>query len=1243
MKTKKFTSLLISFVMILGLSVTSYAQIEDAITAYINVTQYGEIVKDKNGNELVLAPLELSGKESYTLDNAFETLHTDYYDGSNGYASQTGEYGLYITKFWGDESGNFGYQVNGGEEFVTGLAHEIKNGDIIDAVIYKNTYPDTESYAKFDKYKTDAYVGKPLELTLKRAGYDESWNMVFSDCEGAAVTVDGTDTDYITDENGKVILTFDTLGTYTVSAKKFKTAENVPDITAPICVVTVKDIPDTSITVPTDATLFVGAKEKSKHFVDFIEIEPKYSEADGENTKYYFELDGVATDGNLYNYRISGENYVTYGGTFKKGDTLSVNTEQLTPEGKTKTTIDRDVTSNNGWNVADIYLNINPQGYLKLKTNDTFQIVSLRNWEAVNNTSKNYFIEPDYHYDVIDENGNASEIVTIDENGLLTAKSSGTAIVLVTYDAMTLNFGSGDSFYGAIYPENTGVFAVSVDEDGIDADVGITINEGKNTTDAKLSGDNIDSEHDCIYYMGDKGELEFTPTIPNAKVYAANPSVDTKISYTGFAEVAKNADGSFSVPLTTGRNIVKIEADGKTEYQIVTAKKVTVTVNNGETVRPGDTLSIVFDRLYHPANKLAGVYNMAAQTLYTSVSGYDGEVVGAKSATFKFTSDAAAQTVSNILEEKESWGNVTYEKKADLTVPSDYAYDTFTLSDGCLYISGWGDPYGNHRGITYETGKAPNLNADAKLGYLAKLPDIEIPVVATDSAIESIEFENAKTSYFNGDKFDTESLVVTAKYEDGTTQTALNYTVYPEILTADTEKVTITYRGISEDIPVTVTNPKLTALEITTPPSKTEYKVGDTFSPSGMVVSEVYENGAKKETVNYTYSPNRELEASDKEIIISYTGENAENIADVAQPITVAEETGGTSSSTDKISVYFTLLGDSKHGSGEKHTKKSGNLETWIAKTKITLKKGDTVINLIEKALSINGIPYTNEGNYISKIKGLSEFDNGDLSGWMYTLNGKYPNKGVDEQKLSNGDAVILHYTDDYTVEQPEYSSGSSGGGSSSGGSGTKKDTTVKTDNEKTENTLTTNETAFKEDTYADVKKTDWYYDAVKYAYENNLMNGTDKGFEPESNMTRAMLVTVLWRAEGKPTVDYAISFKDVEDGEWYTEAVRWAASEKIISGVSEEVFGTNDNITREQIVTILYRYMVKKQPDTTADGNIDKFTDAEDVAEYAVSAMKWAVANGIVSGKTENTLCPGDFATRAEVATMLMRFFKVS
>ena len=280
---KKLLSLLLSLIMIFGtLATPVLAETEDAVTVFLNVSQYGEFLKDKSGEPLILAPIELSGKESYTLDDEFAALHRMHYDGedTSGYASEEGKTGLYITKFWGDESGKYGYRVNGGTESIMGLSHEVNDGDYIDVAIYESFYPDTENYTSFEAYAENVYVEEDLELTLNQEDFDENWNTLFSPCEGAFITVDNDVTDYTTDEDGKVSLSFESAGTYIISATKEKqVGENtVTAITAPVCAVTVSDYPDASITVPEDAELFVGTKGK-KHFVSFTKVEPVHSVA----------------------------------------------------------------------------------------------------------------------------------------------------------------------------------------------------------------------------------------------------------------------------------------------------------------------------------------------------------------------------------------------------------------------------------------------------------------------------------------------------------------------------------------------------------------------------------------------------------------------------------------------------------------------------------------------------------------------------------------------------------------------------------------------------------------------------------------------------------------------------------------------------------------------------------------------------------------------------------------------------
>ena len=177
---------------------------------------------------------------------------------------------------------------------------------------------------------------------------------------------------------------------------------------------------------------------------------------------------------------------------------------------------------------------------------------------------------------------------------------------------------------------------------------------------------------------------------------------------------------------------------------------------------------------------------------------------------------------------------------------------------------------------------------------------------------------------------------------------------------------------------------------------------------------------------------------------------------------------------------------------------------------------------------------------------------------------------------------------------------------------------------------------------FTDVKADDWFYEAVKYVYDNKLMDGTSATtFAPLMTTNRAMIVTILWRLEGQPETDATLSFTDVESGVWYTDAVNWAASKGIVKGYSDTVFAPNDTVTREQLATILYRYAEYKEYDVSAKGDLTTFADGAKTSSWAAEAMEWAVGSSLLSGKDGGKLDPTGTATRAEVATILMRFME--
>ena len=179
---------------------------------------------------------------------------------------------------------------------------------------------------------------------------------------------------------------------------------------------------------------------------------------------------------------------------------------------------------------------------------------------------------------------------------------------------------------------------------------------------------------------------------------------------------------------------------------------------------------------------------------------------------------------------------------------------------------------------------------------------------------------------------------------------------------------------------------------------------------------------------------------------------------------------------------------------------------------------------------------------------------------------------------------------------------------------------------------------------FVDVNERDWFYDAAKFVYEKGMMSGTsENAFSPNAATTRGMLVTILYRMEGEPAAAEA-AFSDVPREMYYAKAVDWASQNGIVTGYGGNetgTFGPDNSVTREQMATILYRYSAKKGMDMTARGDLSGFADKEAISGYAQEAMTWAVGMALVSGMGDGTVAPSGSATRAQVATILMRYLE--
>lgn len=176
---------------------------------------------------------------------------------------------------------------------------------------------------------------------------------------------------------------------------------------------------------------------------------------------------------------------------------------------------------------------------------------------------------------------------------------------------------------------------------------------------------------------------------------------------------------------------------------------------------------------------------------------------------------------------------------------------------------------------------------------------------------------------------------------------------------------------------------------------------------------------------------------------------------------------------------------------------------------------------------------------------------------------------------------------------------------------------------------------------FEDVPEDAWYYDNVEYVFKHELMSGlNDTTFGPNDPLARAQFATIMYRKEGKPEVSYTNKFKDVSDGNWYTDAIMWASKAGVVTGYSNGNFGPGDKINREQMAVMMYRYAKEKKYDVSASVALNNYQDGNYVSGFAKQAMQWCVAEGIITGKNNGTqLDPQGNATRAECATIIRRF----
>ncbi|MEY8367490.1 DUF4430 domain-containing protein [Anaerovoracaceae bacterium 42-11] len=463
-----------------------------------------------------------------------------------------------------------------------------------------------------------------------------------------------------------------------------------------------------------------------------------------------------------YFYRVKNPKGVTYWnyGKWSESASVDVTAEDLYISSSEfgKDTVFHNYEKN-VYDRADIYLNINQAGYMNMDVDDTYELNCFRNWFAIENTSNAKVALPDMHYEVIDTDGKSSDVVAItpdDKNSnaaVLRANKPGTAIVMVTYDAMTHMQGmskaaaGGESTkqFSAIWPECTGVFVVSVDKDGTGIKTNMQLDRfGEPST--------FDAEHDILFYTGDEGaSYSFKPE-DGCKVSVARSTVNSKMSFSGFTEEGIETDENGKVTVTglkTGRHIIKVEKVGMATYQVVTARGVSYKMLDKDgnelpantKVRAGDKIKIQFSGLVNPQEKLSGVYNFNARLYYqgeddTFFQSNPGGAFGV----YDFSGNPDRQII-------------------EITIPKYWSGESYTLN-GSIKMGGFaGIP--THRAVSYKKGAQPGFNAPAASSILGQLPEICIP-------LEETEFISAKLNFKdqNGNPVDRAGLSISLKDTD---------------------------------------------------------------------------------------------------------------------------------------------------------------------------------------------------------------------------------------------------------------------------------------------------------------------------------------------------------------------------------------------------------------------------------------------------------------------------------------------
>ena len=1049
------------------------------------------------------------------------------------------------------------------------------------------------------------------------------------------------------------------------------------------------------ITLPTTATFTINAPkgadvsvyDQLKNYNTIrIDWSTTQEQADG-TVDYIFNI----AKKNTMSYRVSMEGKRTQVGFFSNAFGPAINVEdRIVVDFGDGSPTEQD-SSGKYSGESSLLLNLNERNKLNLAVGESYKVRGYRAaWQIVNDVSANIMIEPDFHYtvlsgeDVIDitptTGGNAK-----DNWAWVTAKKPGVAIVEVTYDALDRTIKDSKTLYGASDPNRTGVFVVTVGDQYGD-----------------IGGMKWDAEYNEVYFTQEQGSLSITPMGENVTVAVASV-LNGRMS--GWTTVA-GSNGTFEVPVQSGNNVLRITANGVTDYRVVRGSKVTPVITiegvEGRTeVYPGDTIKIGLKGIYQPMAKFSGIYNPGFPSNMSL--GYKLDETDVRSGTTQYG---------------------LIEQQVTVEVPSD-AQGSITLTNGKITGDSLGSNWGAHRVLT-DIGVGANFNASRLDLESLSLPDLTIAVArlsddeykAEAKKVVSDAFANYDESKYTAENWQK---IIAAK------DAGLAAIDAAETMSAVTEAKNTALTAMAKVARISSGSSGSSGTDKTH--TKSYYKTtGLDFDLTGEEIDGYV-------TISFEDYGKR-LNDADFEtplgVLIEPTQvpyEKGDSIAKVTVRLLDALDIGYTYTGTVENAFYLATLEnfklsdgtvvdsfgefDSGAGSGWMIT-----LNNWFinrSTADFDVEDGDYI--KWQNTCQIGADIGCDWNNPSAEIIGLKFGTSGTLSPafdtsvthYIYTvsastkfvkLEAELENywsiltctsegvsyKPMQEIPVENGTVIYLESafaeyagdpasdTDKVTItiqlrgsaavstptdanEEDQKAADSVIAlideiGTVTKDSGEKIDAARTAYNKLTDaqkelvsnySKLTAAEKEFAKLTsrlpFTDVEG-HWALEAIEYAYVNDLMSGTSATvFAPDATLNRAMLATILYRLEGKPAVQTKNTYTDVAAGTWYTDAVIWASENGIVTGYGNGKFGPTDNITREQMAVMLYRYAAYKNYDVTNASDLQGFIDMQSISAWALNAIKWANAEKLINGRTAQTIVPGGNATRAEAAAILMRF----